>query len=389
MVPARALPVPFCFQGLRPPPATAERFFWALVPARAPARYETTTWWTSGSENGLSNTVSLTVILLLPPVIASSMLIFLLLRLDRRTHQHMAARCACHRAANEQQVAFGVYPYDFEILGGDALGAHVAGHLLALEHASGRLALANGTRRTMRQRVAVRGVLHPEIMALDDAGKTLALAGAGHVDHLTVREAFDRDFAADFELAFFTLVFSVEAEFPQTLTRLDAGGAVVTSRGLVDQRRTARARRDLDGCIAIAVKLANLGDPVRIRLHHRDGHGRAVLDEDAGHPSFSSYDTNCHDCSILAQYSLIWTSTPAARSSFISASTVLSLGSTMSISRLWVRISYWSRASLLTCGETRTVYRSFRVGSGMGPRTWAPVRFAVSTISCVERSIKR
>src|SRR6056297_319530 len=222
MVPARALPVPFCFQGLRPPPATAERFFWALVPARAPARYETTTWWTSGSENGLSKTVSLTVILLLPPVIASSMLIFLLLRLHRRTHQHMAARCTRHRAANEQQVAFGVYPYDFEVLGGDALGAHVAGHLLALENASGRLALTDRTGRPMRQRVAVRGILHPEIMALDDACKALALAGAGHVDLLAACEALDRDFAADFKVAVITVVFSVEAEFPQSFARLNA-----------------------------------------------------------------------------------------------------------------------------------------------------------------------
>src|SRR3546814_12526091 len=45
------------------------------------------------------------------------------------------------------------------------------------------------------------------------------------------------------------------------------------------------------------------------------------------------------------QVSLIWTSTPAASSSFISASTVLSLGSTMSSTRLCVRVSFWSRAS--------------------------------------------
>ena len=48
------------------------------------------------------------------------------------------------------------------------------------------------------------------------------------------------------------------------------------------------------------------------------------------------------------------------------ASTVLSVGSTMSMSRLWVRSSYWSRASLLTCGEISTVKRSIFVGSGTG-----------------------
>ncbi|VDY04781.1 protein of unknown function [Thiomonas sp. Bio17B3] len=40
-----------------------------------------------------------------------------------------------------------------------------------------------------------------------------------------------------------------------------------------------------------------------------------------------------------AHCSLISTSTPAGRSSFIKASTVLSVGSTMSIRRKWVRIS--------------------------------------------------
>src|SRR5687768_13740458 len=47
----------------------------------------------------------------------------------------------------------------------------------------------------------------------------------------------------------------------------------------------------------------------------------------------------------------------------------------MSIRRLCVRISYWSRASLSPCGETSTVKRSILVGSGTGPLTVAPVRF--------------
>jgi small subunit ribosomal protein S10 len=89
----------------------------------------------------------------------------------------------------------------------------------------------------------------------------------------------------------------------------------------------------------------------------------------------------------MAYCSLISTSTPAGRSSFISASTVLSVGSTMSIRRWWVRISNWSREVLLTCGERRTSKRWIRVGSGTGPLTTAPVRLAVSTISSADWSI--
>jgi hypothetical protein len=61
----------------------------------------------------------------------------------------------------------------------------------------------------------------------------------------------------------------------------------------------------------------------------------------------------------------------------------------MSRSRLWVRISNCSRLFLSMWGERLTVNFSILVGSGMGPRTCAPVRFAVATISRVEASRMR
>ena len=78
---------------------------------------------------------------------------------------------------------------------------------------------------------------------------------------------------------------------------------------------------------------------------------------------------------------LISTSTPAERSSFISASSVCCVGSRMSSSRLCVRISNCSRDFLSMCGERSTQYLLILVGSGIGPATLAPVRLAVSTIS--------
>src|SRR5207244_8651935 len=53
----------------------------------------------------------------------------------------------------------------------------------------------------------------------------------------------------------------------------------------------------------------------------------------------------------------------------------------MSSSRLCVRISNCSRDFLSMCGERSTQYLLILVGSGIGPATLAPVRFAVSTIS--------
>src|ERR1700719_4312884 len=50
------------------------------------------------------------------------------------------------------------------------------------------------------------------------------------------------------------------------------------------------------------------------------------------------------------------------------------------LSRLFVRISNCSRDFRSICGLRKTVYRSIRVGKGVGPCTMAPVRCAVSTI---------
>src|SRR6476619_3685425 len=79
-------------------------------------------------------------------------------------------------------------------------------------------------------------------------------------------------------------------------------------------------------------------------------------------------------------------STPAGRSSRIRLSTVLGVGEWMSIRRLGVRISNASLESLSLNGERITVYTFRSVGSGTGPVIVAPVRCAVSTIDCADRS---
>src|SRR5262249_37047500 len=84
---------------------------------------------------------------------------------------------------------------------------------------------------------------------------------------------------------------------------------------------------------------------------------------------------------VPVRHVLISPSTPADRSSFISASRVCCVGSRMSSSRLCVRISNCSRDFLSTCGERSTQYLLILVGRGIGPATLAPVRLAVSTIS--------
>ena len=66
-------------------------------------------------------------------------------------------------------------------------------------------------------------------------------------------------------------------------------------------------------------------------------------------------------------------STPGGKlSPLFNASIVLPVGWRISTSRLCVRISNCSRDLRSMCGERNTVYRSMRVGSGIGPWTNAP-----------------
>src|SRR5690606_7862047 len=95
----------------------------------------------------------------------------------------------------------------------------------------------------------------------------------------------------------------------------------------------------------------------------------------------------CVDVSHVDPYSLISMLTSAGRSRRISESTAFGVGSTMSIRRLWVRISKCSRLSLYLWGDRMTHTTFFSVGSGTGPTTVAPARVTVSTILRAEVSM--
>src|SRR5690606_10447563 len=141
------------------------------------------------------------------------------------------------------------------------------------------------------------------------------------------------------------------------------------------------AGAELDGGVAVLFLGAH-GDHLeagKLQDGHRDM--AAVFLEDAGHAHLLRDDAGAHH---FSSFNLMSTCTPAARSSLPSASTVCGVGSTMSSRRLCVRISNCSRDFLSMCGDRLTVNRSIRVGRGIGPRTWAPVRFAVCRISLVD-----
>src|SRR5690606_11777599 len=104
--------------------------------------------------------------------------------LARGTHDDVTTRRTGDSALDRDQAALGVDLHHLQALRGLGFGAHVAGHLLAREHATRGLALADRAGRTMRQRVAVRRVAHAEVPALDRALEALALGYTLDVDDL-------------------------------------------------------------------------------------------------------------------------------------------------------------------------------------------------------------
>src|SRR5258706_9758248 len=107
-----------------------------------------------------------------------------LVELRRRLHHDVAALRARHRTLDEQQLALRVDAHHLEPGDRAPHVAHVARHALAPEDVRRALVLAGGAGHAVGNRVAVRGVLAAEVVALDDAGEALADRHALHVDLL-------------------------------------------------------------------------------------------------------------------------------------------------------------------------------------------------------------
>jgi len=106
---------------------------------------------------------------------------------------------------------------------------------------------------------------------------------------------------------------------------------------------------ELEGVVTILFLRFLLNHLARSRLHNRGRNNRAVLKEELRHSQFSSNDPQrLFHFLPSSSYSLISTSMPAAKSSFIRASTVCWVGSRISRRRLWVRISNCSLDFLST-----------------------------------------
>src|SRR4051794_4620011 len=163
----------------------------ACVPWRFAASSARTDSCTSGSWNSAPNAASSSVTFFVPPRTGA---------LAIGPHLHHAVARPGDRAAHEQQVLAGADVDDGQAALGDALVAHLARPADALEHTRRRRRRADRARRAHVVRAVARGAT-TEVVALDGALETLALADARHADLLAGLEGLGGHGVADLQLA--------------------------------------------------------------------------------------------------------------------------------------------------------------------------------------------
>ena len=214
--------------------------------------------------------------------------------LDSRTYNHVAASSARNGTLDQQQVALSVYAYYFQGLNSHALGAHVTGHLLALEHTTRSLALADGTWDTVRHGVTVGVVLATEVPALDGTGEAFTFGLTSNVYQLACSEEFSFDQIASLEIAFF------KTELPDTATSGNVSLGEVTCLSGSHARSTTLADSDLHCTVAIGFFSFELGDAIRLDLDDRDRNGDTFFGENAGHTALATDYTNSHVVNLMS-----------------------------------------------------------------------------------------
>src|SRR5216117_908629 len=281
-----------------------------------------------------------------------------------------AVRRPRHRAAHEQQIPLRVHLHNLEPQLGEALRAHVSRHPLPLDDA-----------RRVRARRDRPGLAVPRVaVGLGAAGEVVAVHDALEAPAL----GHPRDFHG---------LARLEDRHRHGLTRLGAASPMM--------KKLLRTRGAASSPAFFAWPSRAFGVRVGLRCSKPSctrspatcttGHGPASITV-TGTAVPSSLKRRVMPSFLpispfMAYWTLISTSTPAGRSSFVNASTVCGRESRMSMSRLCVFSSNCSRLFLSMCGLRSTVHSDRLVGSGIGPDTCAPVFSAVRTMSAAAWSI--
>src|SRR3989441_7081807 len=291
----------------------------------------------------------------------------------RLLNGNQAATGAWDGSAHEEEVLFRPHVDNLERLGGHPHAPHVPWQPLVLPDPRGVRTAPDRAWRAVEHR-PMRFRTAREMMPLHHALEPFSLGDPHDVHQLAFGKHAHRDGRADLRLARGT-------EFTRMPVRRQIGLGEVPLDRLRRFPVWQFPERQLDSGIPVTLLRLDLRHAAGASLDHRDGHRLSTLEEHLGHSELLPQQPVGH--------SLISTSTPAARLSFIRASIVSGVGSMISMSRLYVRISNCSRDFLSAWVERCTVHLLMRVGNGIGPTTLAPVRLTVSTISATDWSRTR
>src|SRR6202048_918032 len=204
-------------------------------------------------------------------------------------HRDPSALGAGNGALDEDQAARDVGLYHAQIERGDAIDAHVTGHLLVLESLAGILTSAGRTDRTMRYRDTVGGAQAAEVPALDAAGKTLADRSAGDIDKLADHEMVGLNFGADRDQRVFR-----DAELGDLALGLDLGDRELAALRPRQIDGLARARTELQRDITVLLGRAVTQHLAIAQLQRAHGDMFAGLRKDPRHPDLLCDHSGAH-----------------------------------------------------------------------------------------------
>src|SRR3954467_3916558 len=209
--------------------------------------------------------------------------------LDGVAHADPAALGTGNGAFDEDQTALDIELNDPKVERGDAVDAHVTGHLLVLPGLARVLTATGRTDRTVRDRDAVSGAQTAEVPALHTAGKTLADRSTGDVDELTDDKVVGQDLGADGDH-----LIRGDAEFLDLPLRLDLGDRELAALRLGHVHGLAAARTKLERDITVFLFGAVAYDLAIAELQHGHGDMFAGLCKDPRHPDLLCDHSGAH-----------------------------------------------------------------------------------------------
>jgi hypothetical protein len=203
--------------------------------------------------------------------------------------QHPAAGGAGHRAADQDQSPVLVGRDHLQVLHRGAGVAHMAGHLLALPHLAGLLAVAGRAVAAVRDRDAVTGPQAGEVVPFHGPRKALADAGADHVHELAGDEMRGGQLGADIQHR-----VAADPELGQLALRLDPGLGEMAAAGACDVLHLGIGGAKLQGGIPVLFLSPDRDNLAVVNLQHGHRHMFAGLVEDPRHSQFLSDQSSAH-----------------------------------------------------------------------------------------------